>query len=81
MLGYDRDSETHMSNPDVHHRLYLGRDGKPTIICVQDFDYPDYDQGRLLSNKAWTDEADANEAMRTLLADAAIIMGVLPCIA
>lgn len=80
MFGYDPKSERHMTNPDVHYRLYLGRNGKPTVICVQDFDYPDYDQDRLLSNKAWTDEGDANEALRTFVADAATLLGVLPAL-
>ncbi|MFF5265015.1 hypothetical protein ACFY4C_39420 [Actinomadura viridis] len=78
MLGYDPQSERHSHNPDVHYRLYLGRNGKPAVICVQDFDYNDYELDRLLSNKAWKDEQEANEALRTLLADAAIILGVLP---
>jgi hypothetical protein len=78
MLGYDPESESHMTNPDVHYRLYLGRDGRPTVICVQDFDYPDYDQSRLLSNRAWIDEHEANDALRLLLADAAAILGAPP---
>lgn len=78
MLGYDPDSERHRYNPEVHYRLYLGRDGKPSVICVQDFDYPDYDQARFLSNRAYTSEDEAQQALRLLRADAATVLGLLP---
>lgn len=73
MLSYDLDSERHRHNPAVHYRLYLGRNGRPCVICVQDVDYPDYDQHRLLSNKAGSTEYEADDALRLLLADAAIL--------
>lgn len=62
----------------MHYRLYLGHDGQPTAICVQDFDYPGYEQNRLLSNKAFDTEDEANDALRLLLADAAVVLGLLP---
>lgn len=44
---------------DVHYRHYLGRNGKPVVICVQWFDYPDYDPARFLSGVAFLDEEAA----------------------
>ncbi|MFI6031584.1 hypothetical protein [Amycolatopsis magusensis] len=78
MLSYDPGSERHQHNSAVHYRLYLGRDGRPCVICVQDFDYPGYEQHRLLSNKAFATEHEADDALRLLLADAAVVLGILP---
>jgi hypothetical protein len=70
------DIDLHRFNPDVHYRIYLGRDGKATVICVQDFDYPDYDEARFLSPDAWDDEADADVALGHLIAYAARVLGI-----
>lgn len=78
MLGYDPDSERHRYNGDVHYRLYFGRDGEPCVICVQDFDYVDYNENRLLSNTAFDTEQAAEDALRLLLLDAAAVLGILP---
>lgn len=77
MLGYDPDSERHRHQRDVRYRLYLGREG-PTVICVQDFDYDDYDTERLLSNRAFTTDENARAALRLLLLDAATVLGLTP---
>lgn len=45
----------------VHWRLYYSEsDGKVTSVCVQYFDYVDYDQSRFMGNKAYfsAEEAD-----------------------
>ncbi|MEU9871069.1 hypothetical protein AB0C87_24780 [Actinomadura sp. NPDC048021] len=76
MLGYDPESERHQFNREPHYRLYLGHDGKPRAICVQDFDYYDYDMDRMLSNEAFDSESEANSALRLLKADAATILGL-----
>jgi hypothetical protein len=78
MLGYDPESERHQHTSAVHYRLYLGRDGRPCVICAPDFDYPDYDQHRLLNNKAFSSEHEADDALRVLLADAATVLGIFP---
>lgn len=78
MLGYDADSDRHRLNSDVHYRLYFGRNGKPCVICMQDFDYYDLDEKRLLSNAAFDTEREAEDALRLLLLDAATILGILP---
>lgn len=59
-------TDPHRMNPDPHYRLYLGRDGHPVVICVQDFDYPDYDDSRFLSPDAWASKAEAESALREL---------------
>ena len=35
-------------NSRVHYRRYLRNDGNITVVCVQDFDYPDYDASRFV---------------------------------
>jgi len=63
----DWDGDEHHFNPDVHYRLYVGhRDNTPTVICVQDFDYFDYDARRILSSQAWQTEAEAEAALMDL---------------
>ncbi len=69
--GYDR----HRSNPEVHYRLYRGRDGKATVICVQDFDYMDYDSTRFLSPIAWDSESEAMGALVGFNAGMASVAG------
>lgn len=68
---------------DVHFRHYLGPDGQPTVICVQDFDYHDYIADRFLSTVIFNTE---NEALATPidpsdLIDAADEVGELGLIA
>lgn len=58
-----RTEDPHRGRKDVHYRLYLGKDGKPCVICVQWFDYFDYDEARFLSGDAWTDEAEAEKIL------------------
>jgi hypothetical protein len=47
---------------DVHYRRYLSRDDKPTVICVQDFDYRDYDASRFLDKRSFESEEEARQA-------------------
>lgn len=58
--------DLHRFNPDVHYRLYDGRSG-PTVICVQDFDYLDYDGTKFLSSQAWDNELEAEWALIRLV--------------
>lgn len=64
------DGDPHRDNPNVHFRLYSDRNGRPTVICVQDFDYPDYNPQRILSSQAWDTQDDAEAALAELLAAA-----------
>ncbi len=63
----DWTGDTHSGNDEVHYRLYVGRDGKPTTICVQWFDYFDYDARLILSPDAWPTEAEAEQALVRIL--------------
>lgn len=58
---YSRDP--HRWTREVHYRLYLDRSGEPVVVCVQDFDYLDYDARRFLSMSAWDDECEADAAL------------------
>lgn len=44
---------------EVHYRRYLGNDGSITVICVQDFDYPDYDPSRFVDLADFPTEPEA----------------------
>lgn len=50
-----------------HWRLYINDSGDPVVICVQWFDYPDYDARRFLSDKEYETEADAESALQAAL--------------
>lgn len=59
--------DEHYYNPAVHYRLYLSPGtGAPTVICVQDFDYYDYDARRIISPEAWDSEGEAEDALLDL---------------
>ena len=59
-------------NPDVHYRLYVSPHADSgalcvTVICVQDFDYLDYDARHILSPEVFEAEADAEHTLSDLL--------------
>jgi hypothetical protein len=60
--------DPHRHRQDVHYRLYDTVHNGPAVICVQDFDYFDYDGARFLSSEAWDREADAEAALTRMLA-------------
>lgn len=76
-------SDPHRHRDDVHYRLYLPRDGAPTVICVQWFDYFDYDEAGFLSPEAWDDETDAEQALNELVdaLNAGSFAGTWECLA
>lgn len=50
---------------DAHYRVYLSkRTGEPTAICVQYFDYHDYEGSRFLGSVAYADEEAAENAAK-----------------
>jgi hypothetical protein len=53
------------SPTQAHWRTYYsGRTGSPVTICVQDFDYVDYDPVRFLDDEAYFDESSAEQALK-----------------
>lgn len=49
---------------DVHYRVYLStRTNTPVTVCVQDFDYYDYEGERFLEKKAYSTEEEAQNAL------------------
>lgn len=52
---------------EAHYRLYVGSDGDPTVICVQDFDYRDYDDRRFLSTDSFESEEAGELGLNELL--------------
>jgi len=45
---------------DVHYRLYVRSEStKPIVICVQSFDYIDYDETRFLNDVHYDTEQEA----------------------
>jgi hypothetical protein len=64
MLGYDAAQDANRSNPDVHYRLYWSkRQAKLVVICVQDFDYLDYDDSCFIDYQAYATQADADRGL------------------
>lgn len=42
------------------------QDEQPTVVCMQWFDVPDYDEDRFISPKRFAVEAEAEQALRML---------------
>lgn len=77
MFGYDPSRDSARHNRDVHYRLYLSHDGEgATVICVQDFDYYDYDDDRFVGYESFKTEAEAETALAKVREDAAKILGL-----
>lgn len=67
LYNLDPMDDPHRHNPDAHYRLYLGSGDHLMVICVQNFDYSDYDQNRFVTYQAWETEEDALAALTTLV--------------
>ncbi|MDX3165886.1 hypothetical protein PV516_19050 [Streptomyces scabiei] len=53
----------HRHNPEVHYRRYLShRASRITVICVQDFDYYDYEPSRFVDLASFDSEGEALSA-------------------
>lgn len=65
--GVDPETDRNRTNPEPHWRLYHANVGGPTVIEVQDFDYPDYDADRFMTAQGYSSEEDANLALGTYL--------------
>ena len=59
MYSYD----PHSHNMNVHYRLYDSPRNGPTVICVQGFDYPDYNPVRFMSPEAYDSDDEARRAL------------------
>jgi hypothetical protein len=51
---------------DAHWRLFAQVDGDLSVVCVQDFDYRDYEQWRFVGERRFATEADAEAAVTFL---------------
>jgi len=63
IFNLDPDLDPNRGNPDAHWRLYLHPVLGLKTICVQDFDYSDYDASRLVTYQAWDSEQAASDAI------------------
>lgn len=63
------------SSDDVHYRLYLNDAGEAVVVCVQWFDYFDYDESRFLSADRWDNEAEPQAIVD--LVNAGLVSGPL----
>lgn len=61
--GVDPEHDRHRHRDDVHYRLYDHRTMGPVTICVQWFDYNDYDAMRIMTPEAYDTEEDAELAL------------------
>ena len=62
----DTERDVHRFNSDVHYRLYDSEQFGPTVVCVQDFDYRDYDGHRFMSYEAFATEAEAEACLEQI---------------
>jgi hypothetical protein len=75
MLGYDATQDSNRYNPDVHYRLYWSKRSRSlVVICVQDFDYFDYDDSCFIDYAAYDTQADADAALALTLRVVAAVM-------
>ncbi|MFB9483343.1 hypothetical protein ACFFSH_28735 [Streptomyces filamentosus] len=49
-------------NSEPHYRRYLRPDGTIHVVCVQDFDYGDYDTSRFVDEDTFPTSAEAETA-------------------
>lgn len=70
MLGYDPKLDyANRCNSDVHYRLYWSKRSQSlVVICVQDFDYFDYDDNCFVDYAGYATEVDADRALALTLA-------------
>ncbi|MFJ8752323.1 hypothetical protein ACIREO_23750 [Streptomyces sp. NPDC102441] len=47
---------------EPHYRRYLAQDGKVRVVCVQDFDYYDYDVSRFVDEATFPTSGEAESA-------------------
>lgn len=77
MLGYDAALDVNQDNPNVHYRLWFSpRKQALVVICVQDFDYPDYyriNPDGFVDYTAYATQADADRALALTLAVVAAV--------
>lgn len=62
----DPEKDTARYDPEVHYRLYDSERHGPTVVCVQDFDYVDYDGTRFLSYEKYATQQEAEMALMCL---------------
>lgn len=78
MFGYDPAQDPARHNSDAHYRLYLSpQQGEgAVVICVQDFDYRDYEDDRFIGYQSFATEAEAQAALAKVKDDAARVLGL-----
>lgn len=77
MFGYRRELDRARFNSGVHYRLYLSPHSEgAVVICVQDFDYYDYDDDRFIGYESFDTEEAAEVALAKVREDAAKILGL-----
>lgn len=50
-----------------YYRLFIDRDDKPVVVCLQPFDEADYDQSRFINKKRYETEEAAEKALLSLM--------------
>lgn len=64
--GIDPENDRHRHRDEVHYRLYDHATMGPITICVQWFDYNDYDAMRIMTSEAYDSEEQAELALELL---------------
>lgn len=69
MLGYKPEDDTNRHNSEPHYRLYYyPPEKKVIVVCVQDFDYRDYDEDGWVGYEAFATQEQAELALLGLKA-------------
>lgn len=75
LYNLDPTLDRNIYNPEPHYRIYHPRDRGVTIVCVQDFDYRDYDYSRFVSYDSFVSEESARTALDTLRGEILRLLG------
>lgn len=66
MYNLDPEKDRNRYNSEMHFRLFHPKSGLPTVVCMQDFDYRDYDYSRFMTYEGYKTEEEALAALHKL---------------
>jgi hypothetical protein len=59
-----------------YYRLFVDRDEKPIIVCLQPFDECGYDQSRFINKRQYETEVAAEKALFALMVRASVPLSI-----
>lgn len=67
MYNLDPEKDRNRHNSEMHFRLFHPKGELPTVVCMQDFDYRDYDYSRFMTYDGYPTEEEATAALDELM--------------